>query len=170
MSQPNLKIQKSELQSILSFIDNSKGLRAKILSDHRVQILQDADQKVFFFGPSDLNEILHRKDNEQKPFIQLNFVNSNKVLLTDALIGFKPADTFGLDLNRIPKVVTTPDLSSVSDAIEESLGSETHEHEVEILKKVYLSILNGAERVGFHLPEERKWIQRLVFGSFRASA
>ena len=66
----------------------------------------------------------------------MNFQNSYKVLLTDNLIGFKPQETLGLDMTRIPKVVTTPDLFSVYEAIEESLGSDTQDHEVEILKKV----------------------------------
>ena len=36
---------------------------------------------------------------------------------------------------KIPKVVTTPDLLSVFEAIEESVSSDTPEHEIESLKK-----------------------------------
>ena len=91
-------------------------------------------------------------------------------MLTDNLVGFKPSETWGLDMSRIPKVVTTPDLHSVLDAIEDSLGSDQAESEVEILKKVYYSILTGAEKIGFELPFERRCLERLMATKMRASA
>lgn len=161
----------AELDHILNFVDASKGLRAKISESGRVQIRQDVDGKVFWFNGQDINEILHRADSDGKPFIQVNFKSSVKVLLTDTLIGFKPQEILGLDMARIPKVVTTPDLASVFDAIEESLGSDNVvDHEVEILKKVYLAIISGAESVGFELDSERKWINRLIASRFKACA
>jgi hypothetical protein len=161
----------AELDHILNFVDGSKGLRAKINESGRVQIRQDLDGKLFSFNSSDVSEVLHRADSEAKPFIQVNFKNSSKVLLTETLVGFKPAETLGLDMTRIPKVVTTPDLVSVFEAIEESLGADGGpDQETEILKKVYLAIVTGAEKVGFELEVERQWLNRLLASKFRASA
>lgn len=161
----------AELDHILNFVDSSKGLRAKINESGRVQIRQDLDGKLFTFTAQDVSEVLHRADTDGKPFLQVNFKNNMKVLLTETLIGFKPVEAVGLDMSRIPKVVTTPDLVSVFEAIEESLGADSGlEQEVEILKKVYLAIVTGAEKVGFDLETERKWLNRLLASKFKASA
>lgn len=161
----------TELDNILNFVDASKGLRAKLSESGRVQVLQDLDGKVFSFSTQDVAEVLHRADSEGKAFIQVNFKNGTKVLLTETLVGFKPMETLGLDMTRIPKVVTTPDLGSVFEAIEESLGADNGlDHEVEILKKVYQAIVMGGEKVGFELEFERKWLNRLLASKLKASA
>lgn len=161
----------TELDHILNFVDTSKGLRAKISESGRVQIYQEADKKVFSFITQDISEVLHRADSDGKAFIQVNFQNDTKVLLTEALVGFKPLETLGLDMSRIPKVVTTPDLVSVFEAIEESLGADGGvEHEVEILKKVFTAIVNGGEKVGFDLTSERALLNRLLASKLKASA
>lgn len=161
----------AELDHILNYVDTSKGLRATIHEGGKVQIHQESDGKVFSFHTLDLNEVLHRADAEGKAFIQVNFKNGTKVLFTDTLIGFKPQETLGLDMSRIPKVVTTPDLVSVFEAIEEAMGAdEINDHEAEILKKVYLAIITGGERVGFDLGPERDWLNRLLASKFQASA
>lgn len=170
MSQSNYKTTKVDLDGVLSYIDKTQGLRAQVSEVGRVSILQDSDGKIFTFESRDLIEVLNRQDSDNRPFMQLNFQNNQKVLLTENLIGFKPQETLGLDMGRIPKVVTTPDLVSVYEAIEESLGSESLENEVEILKKVFLAILNGGERVGFDLRFERKWLGRLLASRAKASA
>lgn len=133
-------------------------------------ISQNTDGKEIRVSLPEVSEVLHRADGDGKPFLQINFNSGVKVLVTDQLIGFKPSEIFGLDMSRLPKVVTTPDLLSVGEAIEEALASETPEHEVEILRKVYQSILLGAERIGFDLPFERAWATRLLSSRFRASA
>ena len=171
MSNSKAKSTVSDLDHILNFVDSSKGLRAKINESGKVQVHQDLDGKVFSFSTVEISEVLHRTDLEGKAFIQLNFKNGNKVLLTDTLVGFKPIETLGLDMSRIPKVVTTPDLVSVFEAIEESLGADSGlDNEVEILKKVYQAILSGGEKVGFELNFERKWFNRLIASKFKASA
>lgn len=171
MSSSKTKSTHAELDHILNFVDASKGLRAKINESGRVQIRQDLDGKLFSFNSQDVNEVLHRSDTEGKPFIQVNFKNGTKVLLTETLVGFKPLETLGLDMSRIPKVVTTPDLTSVFEAIEESLGADNGlDHEVEVLKKVYSAIVAGGEKVGFDLSFERKWLNRLLASKFKASA
>jgi hypothetical protein len=170
LSKANIKSTKTEMELILGYIEKSGGLTATVADDGTVQVTQDVDSKVFTFSSHSIVEILERKDSENKDFLQLNFKNSTKVLLTENLVGFKPSQTLGLDMNKLPKVVTTPDLMSVYDALEEALGSDTTEHEVEILKKVYLSIIDGGERVGFCLEPEKKWLHRLLGSRFSASA
>lgn len=171
MSSSNHKTTPTDLDSILNYVGSSRGLTAQMNEGGKVQIAQKLDGKVFSFYEHDVSEVLARTDAEGKPFIQLNFKNSHKVLFTDTLIGFKPVETVGLDISRIPKVVTTPDLVSVFEAIEESLGAESGaETEVEILKKVYFSILSGGERVGFDLTFERRWLNRLTASRIKACA
>ena len=171
MSNSKSKSTHAELDHILNFVDSSKGLRAQISESGKVQIRQDLDGKLFSFTSQEVSEVLHRADAEGKPFIQVNFKNGAKVLLTETLVGFKPIETLGLDMSRIPKVVTTPDLVSVYEALEESLGADNGlDHEVEILKKVYMAIISGGEKVGFDLENERKWLNRLLASKFKASA
>lgn len=170
MGNPKPKTSTAEVDSILNFVDASKGLSGRLSDAGKVQVTQDVDGKSFSFFGYEVAEVLHRNDAEGKGFLQLNFKNGNKVLLTETLVGFKPVETFGLDMNRLPKVVTTPDLLSVFEAIEEALGADDIEHEVEILKKVYQAILTGAEKVGFELTFEKKWLARLVATKLRASA
>lgn len=161
----------TDLDNILNYVDSSRGLKAKVGDGGKVQIFQDLDGKIFTFSSQDIGEILHRMDADGKPFIQLNLKGGHKVLFTDTLIGFKPVETVGLDISRIPKVVTTPDLLSVFEAIEESMGAESGvDNEVEILKKVYFSILSGGEQVGFDLTFERKWLNRLIASRSKACA
>lgn len=165
-----MKTTKSDLDSILNFVERSQGLRALAIESDEIKIIQAVDSKVFCFRTQDITEILHRQDSDSRVFLQLNFQNSNKVLLTETLVGFKPNQTLGLDMAKLPKVVTTPDLQSVYEAIEEAMGSDQIDHEIEILKKVYLAIIDGGEKVGFELKEERRWINRLLGSRLRASA
>lgn len=165
-----MKSTKEDLDSILHFIDCSQGLKSLGIESGQLKIIQSADDKVFAFKLEDISEILHRQDLESKLFLQINFRNSNKILLTENLVGFKPQSTLGLDMTKLPKVVTTPDLLSVYEAIEEAIGTDQIDHEIEILKKVYLSIIDGGERVGFELKKERLWLNRLMGSKLRASA
>lgn len=171
MANTKAKSTSNDIDNILNYVDSSKGLRAKVCDGGKIEILQDLDSMGFIFHIQDIAEVLNRSDFEGKPFLQLNFKNNNKVLLTETLIGFKPVDVLGLDMARLPKVVTTPDLKSVFEAIEESLGSDiSPDHEVEVLKKVYLSILTGGEKIGFKLVHQRQWINRLIASKLKASA
>lgn len=170
MSSTKPKINTVELDPILNYVEGSKGLSSRVSETGRVVIEQQVDGQLFSFYSFEVSEVLHRADADGKPFLQVNFKSGNKVLFTETLIGFKPAETFGLDMSRLPKVVTTPDLFSVYEAIEEAMGSEGSDHEVEILKKVYQAILTGGEKVGFDLDFERRWLNRLMGSNFRASA
>ena len=165
----NQRASNVELSNILNFVERTTGLKAAFI-EGRVEIAQSLDGKIFHFEADHVTEVLNRTDSDGRPFIQINFRDTNKVLLTDSLVGFKPSETAGLDMARIPKVVTTPDLKSVLDAIEDTLGSDQADHEVEILKKVFYSILSGAEKIGFDLPFERRCLERLMATKIRASA
>src|SRR5690606_41833465 len=110
-------------------------------------------------------------DDDGKPLIRVSFNSGLKVLLTGCLVRCRPEQVIGLEVRKLPRVVTTPDLMSVREAIEESLRSDmTQEQEIEILKRVYQSILFGAENAGFDLKPERTWLARLAPTRFRASA
>lgn len=159
------------LEEILGFVNSSSGLKPHKQNLSETVIEQAVDGKLFKFQPEKLSEVLQRVDADGSRFIQINFQNGTKVLFTDTLVGFKPAEMLGLDMSKIPKVVTTPDLLSVFEAIEESMSSDLqHEQEIEVLKKVFISILQGGELAGFDLKFEKKWIGRLVPAKFSASA
>ncbi len=159
------------LDEIFSFVEASNGLTMSLKSESSAEVLQSLDGKVFSFQFAELTEVLQRSDADGKSFIQINFQNGNKVLFTENLVGFKPQETPGLDMAKIPKVVTTPDLVSVFEAIEESMSSDsTPDYEIEILRKVFQAILLGGETAGFDLSFERKWLTRLVSHHLKASA
>jgi hypothetical protein len=159
------------LDEVLNFVEGTTGLSSRVGEDGSVEILQAVDAKSFSFTSRSLEEVLARTDADGRGFIQVNFESGIKVLFTDTLVGFKPREIFGLDMGKIPRVVTTPDLLSVFEAIEESLSSDlTPDTEVEILKKVFQAILAGGESAGFNLSFERRWLSRLVPSKFRASA
>lgn len=171
MSQSSPSQSSRLLEEVLGFIDHTNGLTSTMNQDGSVRIQQEVDGKSFRFSQDDLSEVVNRFDSDGKPFIQVNFASGLKILLTDSLVGFKPEQIFGLDMSKLPRVVTTPDLVSVLEAIEESLsGDLPQDHEIDILKRVYQAILVGAENAGFELTFERNWIARLAPTRFRASA
>jgi hypothetical protein len=158
------------LEEITRFIEKSSGLSYSI-QGHNVSIKQSIDAKVFQFSLEQLSEVLERTDVDGRPFIQINFTTGYKVLFTDTLVGFKPRETYGLDMAKIPRVVTTPDLLSVLTAIEDGLSSETiSEFEIEVLKRVYSAIIQGGESAGFDLGAEKTWLSRVLPSNLKASA
>lgn len=159
------------LEEVLGFVDQSGGLSSTLSEAGSVQIFQDVDGKSFTFKTEEMTEVVNRFDADGKPFIQINFASGLKVLLTDNLVGFKPKQVLGLDMNKLPKVVTTPDLMSVLEAIEDNLSSDIpQDSEIEILKRVYHSILLGGEMAGFDLTFEKNWLGRLAPSRVKASA
>lgn len=152
------------MQQIQEFVSKSSGLRSRVtVENEKLQIAQSADGKSIALIAEDLEEVIHRIDSDGQVFLQVNFRSGKKILLTQNLIGFKPAPSRGLDLGKLPKVVTTPDLLSVVEAIEDSMATTpTQPEEVAILKKVFDSVLRGAEAVGFDTTPERVWLQGLA--------
>jgi hypothetical protein len=159
------------MSEVLAFVKSSSGLIGISDQNGKVLIKQKIDSKSFTLQLNMLSEVLQRSDADGKAFLQINFANGEKVLFTDSLVGFKPKETSGLDMTKIPRVVTTPDLISVYEAIEESLSAEVQpEQEIEVLKRVFFAILNGAESIGFDLSNEKTWIGRVASAPTKASA
>lgn len=162
MSQNPENEKQEQIGQILEFVAKSSGLRSRTPDTEHLQISQNADGKMLNIAAADLEEVIHRVDSDGQVFLQVNFSNGKKILLTQNLIGFKPAPSRGLDLAKLPKVVTTPDLLSVVEAIEDSMSSTpTQPEELDVLKKVFDSVLRGAEAVGFDTTPERIWLQGL---------
>lgn len=167
--------QKSNLEQdscrlISSYIERAEGLDLRI-SDGTLIILQKIDGRSMGFPLNSVEEVLSRQDSEGRDFLQVNFVDGRKILITERLIGFKPAETMGLDLRKLPKVVTTPDLVSVVEAIEESVNSYGHRaEEIDVLRRVFDSVLKGAEAVGFEVMAERNWLNFIANVKHKPSA
>lgn len=151
---------KGDFQAVLGqvkdFVNQSDGLHLKDspLMDY-VVIEQKTDGHKLTFNSFDLEEVLMRTDEKGENFLQVNFISGKKILVTDSLIGFRPLGLYGLDMEKLPKVVTTPDIQSVFEAIQESLQSNDEQVELDVLRKVFDSVLCGGEAVGFDLKEER---------------
>ncbi len=159
---PNPEKQLELLGEILAFVQATRGLRCAPSDNGRTRITQVLDGKHFEFQTSDLESVLSRTDTEGQDFIQINFCSNKKVLMTTTLVGFKPVPLKGLDLSKLPRVVTTPDIESVFEAVQDALhASENDSHEVSVLKKVFEAVVAGGESVGFDLAEERAWISRI---------
>lgn len=151
-----------QMLQIKDFVAKSSGLRSKA-ENEKLHISQNADGKAIAFGIAELEEVIPRIDSDGHTFLQVNFQSGKKILLTQNLIGFKPAPSRGLDLGKLPKVVTTPDLLSVVEAIEDSMSATPAQpEELDVLKKVFDSVLRGAEAVGFDITPERLWMQGLA--------
>lgn len=149
-------------KEIQGFIGSSEGLKIvdSSLSDYII-IEQKVDGHQLKFNRFDLEEILKRNDESGQAFLQVNFTSGKKVLLTDNLVGFRPLGLYGLDMEKLPKVVTTPDIQSVFEAIQESLQTNDGPDELEVLRKVFDSVICGGEAVGFDLTEERQLYARI---------
>lgn len=158
-----------QLTQINDFVAKSSGLQTRLNADALV-IHQRTDGRTISFPVVELEEVISRIDSDGHAFLQVNFRSGKKILLTQNLIGFKPVPSRGLDLTKLPKVVTTPDLLSVVEAIEDSLSTPpVQAEELDVLKRVFDSVLRGAEAVGFDITSERVWMQSLSRNS-QASA
>ena len=155
---------------IIEFIGRSAGLKSWVSPGDHLRVTQTTDGKALNFRNQDIDEVISRIDSEGQPFLQINFMSGKKILLTDNFIGFKPAQCSGLDMEKLPKVVTTPDLLSVVEAIEDSIAAEATVEEVDVLRRVFDSVLRGGESVGFDLTSERLWLQRITKSKIKASA
>lgn len=161
---PDANRRHEQAVQIREFISKSAGLRSREQSEEKIQISQSGDGKSITFPISDLEDVIQRIDSEGQMFLQVNFLSGKKILLTENLIGFKPVPSRGLDLSKLPKVVTTPDLISVVEAVEDSMSSSVQSttDELDVLKRVFDSVLRGAEAVGFDTTPERLWMQGLA--------
>ena len=161
----------SMAQRIAEFVGQSSGLKVEVCTQERMQIHQKTDGKKLGFALTNLEEVMPRVDGDGQTFLQVNFRDGKKILITDNLVGFKPQPTAGLDMTRLPKVVTTPDLQSVLEAIQESLSAENPpSEEIDVLRKVFDAVLRGGEMVGFSLEKERHFLKRTAAAGLKGCA
>jgi hypothetical protein len=159
---PGADKQQEMVTDIALFLKGCSGLKLLATSDRSMTILQAADGKTLDIHIADLEKVLFRSDTEGAPFIQVNFSSGRKILLTSALVGFKPAALSGLDMSKLPRVVTTPDLLSIYESIQDSMHDlDAAPSEIHILKRILEAVLAGGEAVGFDLSIERSWMRRI---------
>lgn len=160
------------INDIINYLESQTHFIFKY-DENFLELTQKEDFKKISIEFEQIEKVLVRQDVDGSKFLQINFHQGVKILVTKTLIGFKPNQLVGFDLARIPRVVTTIDLVSVSKAIEDLFDSEEtleSKAEVEILKKVYQSILYGAEDVGFKMQAEKKWISAVLLNHSAAIA
>jgi hypothetical protein len=159
------------INEIVNFLDCASGFTYTV-NESNIQITQKEDSKVITFSLESVEKVLSRQDFDGSVFLQVNFYAGLKVLVTKHLVGFKPVELLGFDSQKIPKVVTTVDLKSVVKAIEDTYDEENYQTDVEleVLTKVYHSILLGAETVGFEMTAERNWYIRSMLNRKAATA
>ena len=163
MSSPIDKAQIEYLNQLIPFFQNESTYKFNF-NQMKLELIQTDDNKELKIELSEIERIIERIDQDGSRFFQINFVNKRKLLLTKSLIGFKPYYVDGFDITKIPKVVTTVDLKSVILAIEHLLESDEDyiNSEIDILKKVFQSILKGAEQIGMCVTEEKRWFSKIM--------
>ena len=161
---PSFPIPKENPKSIIeNFLSYSKKLSLiKRGESGKITLLQNHDKKTLSFDESDIEKVLARKDYNGEAFLQVNFKNGKKILLTNEFIGFSPAACSEINTKKLPKVVTTADLLSVIEAIESSLyGTDQYQESLYDVKLFFEAIASGAESIGFNLTGERLWVEKL---------
>ena len=174
---PNRKLEL--LSQIAEFIAPSSGLDCKQMTTadgEKLIVRQAIDGKAVQIFACLLEDVLLRIDAEGQRFIQVNFSAGEKILVTSSLIGFKPAKLPGLNPARLPRVVTTPDVLSIFEAIQESLEQPSDtlavadDENLSHLRKLFEAVLAGGEQAGFNLSEERRWLSRIPVRPIQANA
>ena len=159
-------IPKEDAKSIIEafLLDNNKLSILDFKEDFdKITLLQSYDRKTLSFSLKAVKKVLERKDTNGHDFLQLNFKDGKKMLLTHEFVGFPPADGVGINVYKLPKVVTTADLLSVIEAIESSIyGTDQYQESLYEAKMFFESIAAGAESIGFDLAGERLWVEKLL--------
>jgi hypothetical protein len=156
------------LNSIHDFVRRSKELDVQYVESSVLKISQRIDGHTLFLDAGRLQDILMRTDADGRSFVQVNFHDSLKILITERLIGFKPivrravasgtapTPAASAASAKLPRVVTTPDLMSVLEALEDA--AETADRDLSVLRELFDSIVCGAEKVGFDVNREKAWL------------
>ncbi len=153
--------QKDLFAQITFYVEKSSGLILNKKSSNEYLIRQSTDGKTLPLCVDQLDEVIPRLDGEGNHFLQVNFSTGKKILITQNLIGFRPVPIaqLGSDSEKLPRVVTTKDLVSIYEVIEETLYDHEEDlYEVHLLKEIYKAVLAGAEAVGFDLSNEKQWL------------
>lgn len=167
MKDKNIKspVSKSKNKNIIkAFLSkNNKLSLVKNNVKNKITLIQQYDKKVFSFFESHIEKILKRKDHNKEDFLQINFKTGKKILLTNEFIGFSPAACIGIEEGKLPSVVTTADLLSVIEAIENSIyGNDKYQESLHDVRLFFEAIASGAEIAGFDLSGERLWIEKVA--------
>lgn len=164
MKKINTGTTSQHINDVINYLESQTHFVFKY-DESILELTQKEDFKNIAIVFDQIEKVIVRQDIDASKFLQINFFHGVKILITKTLVGFKPNQLVGFDLTRIPRVVTTIDLISVSNAIEDLFENEEtleSKAEIEILKKVYQSILYGAEGVGFKMQAEKKWISAIL--------
>ena len=167
---PSFPIPKDDTKTIIeAFLSNSNklsilGSDLGIEKKHnKITLFQNYDRKTLSFEIENVKKVLERKDYNGQSFLQVNFKDGKKILLTQEFIGFSPAVGVGIDVLKLPKVVTTADILNVIEAIESTIyGTEHYQESLYEAKMFFESIAAGAESIGFDLTGERLWVEKLI--------
>ncbi len=151
----------SPMELVIEFLENSRGLNYKKL-ETGLRISQKVDGKHLHLDLQDVTSVIPREDYKKDSFIQINFKEGKKILLTDNLIGFKPAEIDGINIETLPKVVATPDLVGLFEALEDCLAAKNTNITMLLeLRQASMSIIEGAESIGIDLTQEKIWLKRI---------
>ena len=163
---PGLPLPKSDIRHLVqTFLSKSKKLSLVETqkSETEFSILQNYDKKSLLISTENVEKVLERVDPNGEMFLQINFKDGKKVILTEEFIGFAPGVCVGLFSKKLPKVVTTADLLNVIDAIEGSVyGTEQYQESLSDVKLFFEAIASGAESIGFDLTGERLWVEKII--------
>ena len=172
MKKSNSETPSQYINEVVNFLE-TRSQFSYSFTEETLELTQKEDSKKMLINFNNVEKVLDRQDVDGSRFIQVNLSQGSKILITKSLVGFKPTELVGFDLTRIPRVVTTIDLKSVSKAIEDLFDSEESSEtktEIEILKKVYQSILMGAQDIGFKMQAEKKWFSSILLNHQAAVA
>ncbi len=160
--QSNDSTMNSPMEMVIEFLESSTGLNYKKLETGNIRISQKVDGKHIHLSVEEITSVIPREDYKKDTFIQINFSGGKKILLTDQLIGFKPAAIEGINIETLPKVVATPDLVGLFEALEDCLTSKTTNVSMLLeLRQASMSIIEGAESIGIDLTQEKIWLKRI---------
>ena len=168
MKKNDLDSASENMNTVINFLEKQSQYTLEFPEENLLSLTQNEDLKKINIKTMLIEKVMVRVDSEANEFLQVNFNHGHKILITKSLVGFKPHELVGFDISRIPRVVTTMDLVSVSKAIEDLFDIEETPDtraEIEVLKRVYQSILVGAENIGFKMCAEKKWISSLLLSN-----
>lgn len=134
--------------TLLQFIKKTEGLRIKQQAQYYIVIEQIEDKsflKIFFHH---ISHISFSSEKQNGHYIQVNFTNHTKCILTNHLIGFAPVKSLLLDKNALPEVVSSMDLLNIIEAFESNLRNSGEAENFLFLNQVYHAVLNGGKQVG----------------------
>ena len=152
----------SAFEKVIDFVGQATGLVCSLESSGVANIKQKVDGKSILLKASEIGEVDLRSDTDQTQFIQVNYSNGQKILITNQLIGFKPLNREAVIGGNLPKVVATPDLVSLLEVIEECMDANPDNvSNLFELRQAFDAIIEGGEAIGFDFSTERLWLKHL---------